>query len=217
MKPIAIFHHSVFVGRHRPIDIRFSCWLMDQQMSALRMSGLTEAAREIHVCVNGDDSDVDVAKMFSPEKSIYHENGRWASSEIPTMNRMGDWAKQHPDWYVLYFHLKGASHPEQPNTAWRLRMEYWTIWNWRRCVDDLDQGFDCCGCYWLTPEEHGPLVQKTPFFGGTFYWAKSNYLAELPPLPSDSFENRYIGEAWIGSRPKRPVVQNYQAGWPPQT
>lgn len=214
MKPIAVFHHSVFVGRHRPIDIRFSCWLMGEQMRALVESGLAQAATEIHICVNGDESDVDVARMFAPTKSVFHSNGREANSEIPTMNLMADWARKHPDWYVCYFHTKGASHPDQPNTTWRLAMEKYVIWSWRTCVYDLERGFDACGCYWLTPEEHKNVI-KTPFFGGTMWWANAVYLTELPPLPADTFENRYDAEGWIGSRIPRPRVQSYIKGWPP--
>lgn len=214
---VAVFYHCCLESRHRRIDIRHAVALIHEQMTTLQQCGLADAAHEIHISVNGDDSDIDVVRMVGPAKAQYHANGKQANSEIPSMNRIHAWAKSNPNWYVCVFHSKGLSHMEQPNTAWRLNMELWCLWRWENCVFDLDRGYDAVGCYWLTPEEHGPLVQKTPFFGGTFYWSKSNYIAQLPPLPEDTFDNRYVAEAWIGSRPQRPRVVSYVKGWPPNS
>ncbi len=211
---IVVFYHCCLSSRHRPIDIRHAVWLIGQQMRTFQESGLADVADEIHVCVNGDDSDVDVVRCLMPVKVKFHENGSGANSEMPTMARISRWSRDNPDCYVLYWHTKGLSHMDQPNKTWRLQMEKSCIWNWQTCVYDLSQGYDACGCYWLTPEMHHHIIQ-TPFFGGTFWWAKSNYLAQLPPPPVDTFENRYLAEGWIGTRIPRPRVQSYTFGWPP--
>lgn len=216
MKPVAVFYHTLFTGTTRPINAGFVMDLMAQQMNAMETCGLAEHAKEITIGVNGDESDAQIARMLAPSKAKVIAHGKGTGTEITTLNVIREWVKTHPDWYVLYWHSKGVSHPENPNTIWRLNMEQHVIWNWRMCILDLDKGADACGCYWLTPEEHPTLIQKYPFFGGTFFWAKSNYLATLPPLPPPEFVYRYDAESWIGSAPQRPRVKCYINGWPPQ-
>lgn len=215
MHPVAIFYHCIFTGTERPINAGFAMDLMAQQMQTLEDVGLVNHASAMYVGVNGDESDADIARMLAPSKATVIAHGDGTGTEITTMNLIREWVKSHSGWYVLYFHTKGVSHPEAPNTTWRLNMERHVLHNWRMCVLDLDQGYDCCGSYWLTPEEHQSWV-KSPFFGGTMWWAKADYLATLPPLPEPTFVNRYDAEGWIGSGPKRPRVRNYIEGWPPQ-
>lgn len=191
--------------------------LMAQQMLTIETCGLVNYAKEITIGVNGGEEDADIARMLAPEKAKVVTHGVGTGTEITTLNLIREWVKSHRDWYVLYFHTKGASHPETPNARWRLNMEQHVLWNWRVCILDMDKGADACGCYWLTPEEHPTLIQNHPFFGGTFFWAKSNYLATLPPLPPPEFVYRYHAESWIGSGPQRPRVKNYIPGWPPQS
>ena len=216
MKPVLVAYHCIFTGTARPINAGFSMDLMAEQMTSLESSGLASYAKEIIVGVNGGQSDADIARMLAPSKAKVIAHGEGTGTEITTLNVLRDWVKSHPDWYVMYFHTKGTSHPENPNTTWRLNMEKHCLWNWRMCILDLDKGYDACGCYWLTPEEHPTLIQHHPFFGGTFWWAKSSYLATLPPLPPPEFVYRYEAESWIGSGPRRPRVHNYEEGWPPQ-
>ena len=216
MKPVSVFYHCIFTGTARPINAGFSMDLMAEQMTSLESSGLASYAKEIIVGVNGGQSDADIARMLAPSKAKIIAHGEGTGTEITTLNVLREWVKSHPDWYVFYFHTKGTSHPENPNTTWRLNMEKHCLWNWRMCILDLDKGYDACGCYWLTPEEHPTLIQEHPFFGGTFFWAKSNYLATLPPLPPPEFVYRYHAESWIGSGPRRPRVHCFIDGWPPQ-
>lgn len=213
---VAVFYHGLFHGTVREIDPYFSMTLMGEQMSSLEQCGLADCASEITIGINGDKEDGDVAKLIAPTKAKVITHGKGTGTEITTMNVIRDWVKCHRGWYVLYYHMKSASHPQQPNTAWRLNMEKHCIWNWRTCVLDLDKGYDTCGCYWLTPEEHPTMIQKYPFYGGTFWWAKSDYLATLPPLPPPEFVHRYDAESWIGMGPRRPRAMNYISGWPPQ-
>lgn len=214
MKPIAIWYHCLFRGTVRPIDEGFAINLMSEQMQKMEAVGLARAAKEIWIGVNGDRDDSALAMAMAPAGSIVIAHGAGSCSEITTLNVLSAWSKQHAGWNVLYFHSKGISHPESPNIQWRLNMEHHVLENWQTCISDLDAGYDAVGCYWLTPEEHRGLI-RTPFFGGTFFWAKSEYLASLPPLPAPTFENRYEAEGWIGSRNPRPNVKNYISGWPP--
>jgi hypothetical protein len=188
---------------------------MAEQMTTLESCGLAAHADAIYIGVNGGEEDGEIARMLAPDKAKVIVHGEGSTSEITTMNVIRGWVTNHPGWNLLYFHAKGVSHPDSPNTQWRINMEAHCLHNWRMCVFDLDSGYDAVGSYWLTPEEHKGLI-KTPFFGGTYWWAKSDYLATLPALPAPTFENRYDAEGFIGSRIPRPRVKSYIIGWPPQ-
>ena len=216
MTPVAIFYHTLFNGVHRPINSAFVVHLMNEQMRTIESVGLVDYAKEMWVGVNGDDDDAALAKALAPEKARVVAHGAGTTTEITTLRLLRTWALSNPNWAVLYFHSKGCSHPENPNTEWRLNMEKHALHNWRMCVFSLDSGHEAVGCYWLTPEAHPGLVQKHPFYGGNMWWSTSNYIARLPNLPEPTFENRYEAESWIGMGKPRPRIVNLIQGWPPQ-
>jgi hypothetical protein len=213
MKPIAVFYHCKIDGEGIP-NPNHACNVMEHQMSALRQSGLSDAAQEIHVGINGTASDSLTVAALSPDKAQIYIHGPLARTEIPTMQVIYSWARTHPDWYLIYHHTKGVTHPgEHAYDVWRQRMEDNCVWNWRQCVADLDAGYDAVGCHWLTPERYAAAV-TSPFFGGTFWWSKSKYILQLPKLPAPTWENRFEAESWIGRRRPYPVVRDYFPGWP---
>jgi hypothetical protein len=211
MKPISVWYHAVLSSQHRVIDPDYALNLVGNQMEAVRASGLLDRAAELHVGVNGPEADAAAIACFcdSPKTQL-QSYGPNSTTEIHTLNRLRNWLR--PDWYVLYHHTKGVSTPNQADN-WRRRMERYCVWNWQNCVDVLEAGYDACGCHWLTPEKN-PGAIASPFFGGTFWWATSNYLMTLPPLPEPKWENRYEAEAWIGKGPNRPNVYDMYPGWP---
>lgn len=215
MKPIAVFYHCILSGGTIPIDTGYACSLLGDQMEALNKSGLTDACEELYVGVNGGPEDVSMARMICPSKSRFLAHGRGTTTEIPTLKCLEGWVAQHPDWYVMYHHLKGVTHPYEPlYAAWRQRLEDAVVWGWRNCVADLNSGLDSSGAHWLTPEQYPTLVIGTPFWGGTFWWATTKYLSMLPPLPPAIWQNRYEAERWIGRAPRRAHVHDYYPGWP---
>ena len=210
---IAVFYHCKLSGGGIP-DPDFAVALAAGQLQALSESGLTEAAAECHIGVNGDESDALLAACFCPAHSQLHSHGLAARTEIPTMNLIARWVKTHPGWSVLYHHTKGVTHPKMESySRWRDRMQLACVTNWRRCVQDLDSGADAVGCHWLTPERY-PGAVTSPFFGGTFWWARSDYLRQLPPLPEATWQNRFEAESWIGRRRPYPKIVDYHPGWP---
>jgi hypothetical protein len=212
---LAIFFHCVLQGVSRPIDIGFATHLLASQMDAIQKSGLSDACHEFHIGVNGDDNDVDTVRLLVPRKAVITSHGKDATTEIPTMSMLRNWLPEHRDWAVLYAHMKGVTHPPLDGT-WRRGMEHHLFWNWQRAVSDISNGYDACGCHWLTPERWPGLV-SSPFFGGNYWHAKASYLLTLPPLPEPTWDNRYMAETWIGSGPRRPRVIDYSPGWPPHS
>lgn len=212
MRPIAVFYHCLLRSEHRPIDIDYAIGLITAQMHALRRSGLEDAASTICVGVNGALDDAIAVASISPDKAAVVHHGKNATTEIPTLNILRSFAAEHPGYSILYHHSKGVSTPNQAD-GWRRRMEDVNVWGWNNCVTILEAGYDVCGAHWLTPEQN-PGVIASPFFGGTFWWARSEYINTLPPLPEAVWNNRYEAETWIGKGPTRPRVMDLYPGWP---
>ena len=209
---LALFYHCILSGGSVLINTEFACSILMEQMTALARSGLLEAATEFHVGINGSEEDLELARLFVPAKARFIMHGAGSTTEIPTLQHLQRWLPSHEDWKVLYHHQKGVTHPREPAYAvWRRRMERACVWNWRLCLDALANGSDACGCHWLTPQGFPKLV-RSPFFGGTFWWANASYLKTLPGLPIATWENRFEAEMWIGR--SKPRVKDYLPGWP---
>lgn len=212
---IAVWYHAIVSGGTIPVDTVFACQIMAEQMRALNVSGLAEAADEIHVGINGGEEDMQIARLFVPAKSQFIVHGAFTTTEIPTLEALRAWLPGHEDWRVLYHHTKAVTHPGQDlYRDWRRRCEIATVWKWREDMAAMDGGVDSCGAHWLTPEQYPGLVIQYPFWGGTFYWATAKYLMTLPPLPPPIWQNRYEAERWIGKSPIRPRVLDHFPGWP---
>lgn len=213
MKSLAVFYHCKISGEGIS-DPHHAENVLVEQMEALKYSGLAQAASMIQIGVNGTDVDALMVSSVVPPTSGITMHGPHVKSEIPTQQLIEKWLPGHEDWYVLYHHTKGVTHPGHvAYDVWRRRMESACVWNWRECISALDSGFDAAGCHWLTPERF-PGAVTSPFFGGTFWWATARYLMQLPKLPAPSWENRFEAESWIGRRRPYPVVMDYFPGWP---
>lgn len=213
MRPLAVFYHCKISGDGIP-DPQHAYNVMLTQMSALNKSGLADAASLIVVGVNGTDCDAFDLSTVVPEKSQIVVHGPHVKSEIPTQMLIEHFVRQVDGWYVLYHHTKGVTHPNEAlYDRWRERMENACIWNWQKCVADLDGGYEAVGCHWLTPEKY-PAAVTSPFFGGTFWWTTTKYLKQLPKLPAPTWENRFEAESWIGRRRPYPRINDYYPGWP---
>jgi hypothetical protein len=195
------------------IEEPYALDILTEQMSALSVSGLAAAANEIHVCVNGSEEEIAIVASVAPESASVTGNGTNCNSEIPSLVKLRAWAKDHPGWAVLYHHPKSVSTPRMADN-WRKRMEGLLIWDWKYCVSVLESGMEAVGCHWLTPEKYGSGVIGSPFFGGNFWWARSDYVNRLPELPPDTWANRYEAETWIGRGNPRPKIEDRSPGWP---
>jgi len=220
MKPIAIWYHTLFFHGSPDHPALGGFTICKEQMGLVKSSGLENASSEIHVGVNGGKESEVYARESLPSKATVYYQGVDEGSETPTMVRMWEWARRHPDWYVLYFHCKGATHTDVEYlkfvTKWRRCMMNACVVNWRQCVADLDAGFDSVGCHWMTGMS--PPSDKDAIWGGNFFWATSNFLATLPDILDRELIKthgraapiaRYEGERWIGSGTKLPKVKDY--------
>lgn len=210
---LAIFYHCRLGGGTVTIDPERAMNIMASQMVALRSSGLLKEATYLCIGSNGSAANHLAARLLAPRQANVVNHGHDACTEIPTLKLLRDWLT--PGWLVLYHHSKGVTY--SPATAalgdaWRICMERVCVSNWKDCVRALENGSDTSGAHWLTPEQYpGPV--KIPFWGGTFWWATSDYLLTLPPLPTAKWSNRYEAEVWIG-RGKNPRAKDFAPHWP---
>jgi hypothetical protein len=128
------------------------------------------------------------------------------------------------EYYILYIHPKGISHPPGAHQNWRKYMEYWNIEKWKECVAALDEGYEMAGASYL----HGGL---TEFYAGNTYWAKASYLrrckrmltpdvVDFKPQFATEPHHRFDVEVWHGSG--KPKFYDLHPGpdrrwyWPPE-
>lgn len=218
---IAVFYHCLFCLKNEPLWSAVK--VVHEQMKTLKESGLEDAAKEIHIGVNGSKESEVYAKQFLPSKAAITYHGLESRAENLTIVMLEQWLKEHDGWAVLYLHSKGATHDLESAYAqyagsWRRTMMGHLVFNWRFCVKDLREGAEACGCNWLVGQgwDHSQNI-----FGGNFWWAKSGFLRTLPSIYEreriktsgiGALESRYESEVWIGNGPRLPIVKIYHPG-----
>lgn len=195
------------------LAVFYHCWLPDneainlfcEQAYALHASGLSDAA-QVFVGLNGDPiMETVIRQVVQRAEVIAHgDNNR---GEGATIQALQSWLPSHPDYLVCYHHIKGVVHsPDDGYARWRRCLERHVIWNWKRCVDDLERnGLDTVGAHWHTPHP----TQR--YWAGTFWWAKAQYLMQLPAIDTKTVSGRcYEAEVWIGKSPNRIIkIRDY--------
>jgi hypothetical protein len=225
MKPIAIFYHCLFYHGTPPEVRPIAFNIIQEQMAMLQKSGLESAASQIHVGINGGEESKDLAKLILPSKARPVFHGLQSHAENLTIVEIEKWVRDHPDCYVLYFHSKGCTHEPGPvldmRSRWRRCMMIHLVWDWQRCVADLDKGYESVGCHWMEPPKTPPTQY---IWAGNFWWAKSIFLRTLPSIYErqrikdsgiGNVESRYEAEVWIGNGKRPPSHRDYHPNWDP--
>jgi hypothetical protein len=221
-KPIAIFFHCLTHMGTPPELLPNAVNIIREQMDALTESGLLYECSEFIVGINGGAESQQVANLIIPSKARIVLHGLDSRNENSTICALHEFAKGNPDYYILYFHSKGASRAEQTEHGvnWRNCMMKHVIENWRQCVADLDAGFESVGCHWMTGQADG----TQNIWAGNFWWARASYLRMLPSMMHrsriklsgiKSLESRYESEVWIGFGDRLPRIKDYHHGWKP--
>jgi hypothetical protein len=217
----AVFFHTRLSGGYNvdsgaAVEPGWGRSLFLEQMAVLVKSGLAEAAQEFFIGFNGSRGDWAFVCDNTPAKAKILQHGENARSLLPTMRFLQDWLPGHEDWAVFFSHAKGACHPNDPlTTRWRNCMTRHCITNWRRCVADLEAGYDAVGCHWLHNRPNDPNADRwgaNSYFGGVFWGSKARYLLTLPPLPDLATDRHsfYLPELWLGNG--KPKVKDYAQG-----
>ena len=191
--PFRVFFHVSCMPGWEPI--------IREMFRYLEHVGLTE----VYGCVIGHG---DVAKMAEECGVRYYELGRtqdFLQCEGPTLNRVYEYATQHPHGAVIYLHSKGVSAPnDETKAAWRRIMLVHVAGSWRGHLEAMSE-YDAIGCAWQPDRDY-------PHYSGNFWAARCDWLASLQPpwqyrlsKPADfryagnSWRNRMYAEHWLGS------------------
>jgi hypothetical protein len=172
---------------------------LEEHIEALTESGLMGELTGFHIGLVGSPANrVEVLRRLD-ELNVRYAIAAEADSgwEQVTMNRLQQYAKDRPHGWVLYAHTKGSANLSPLNSNWRRSMTYYNIIRWRDI--DFDDDVDTIGCHWC----------QDAFWGGTYWWAKAEYLASLDPPSMDS---RFHAEIWIGTG--KPKTHDLNPGWP---
>jgi hypothetical protein len=218
---IALFYHCLF-EHGEPIEFSHTAFdIVTDQMAELNKSGLLSRASFFIAGINGGTQSVAASSMTIPSsaKCVFH--GPMCKSENLTLLEIEKWVPGHEDWYVLYFHAKGCTHPEKEEfaTNWRECMMANLVWNWKQCISDLDSGYESVGCHW---KEFDHFIPPQRMWAGNFWWARASFLATLPSIclrPQiketgiESEKSRYESEIWIGNGPRAPMRRDYHPDW----
>lgn len=222
MKPIAVFYHCLFFKQGAsPEPFPAAPAIVESQMRNFVNSGLFANCNLFSVGINGGEESRALAADLIPGDAMVTFHGLHYQNELGTLLLVEQFARENPDWYILYFHSKGATRPtgDEIRANWRECMMRNLVKNWSSCVGALDRGYDMAGCHWMTGDKTPP---GQSIFAGNFWWAKSNFLATLPELKSAdrikvsgvaSKESRYEGEVWIGRGPRLPKVIDFHPEW----
>jgi GR25 family glycosyltransferase involved in LPS biosynthesis/tetratricopeptide (TPR) repeat protein len=119
--------------------------------------------------------------QFSTDTSLY---------EVPTINKIRDFSREHKNCEILYLHTKGTGHSKDSQNIndWIDMMLYFLIERWPVAVNAL-KDHDVAGCNYHTYDS----CRAPPHFSGNFWWAKTDYLSGLP----DCGTNKFDAEFWL--------------------
>lgn len=165
--------------------------ILEEQLERIKTSGLYEACDGILMGVVGTES-VNYLKRKYPKVIMFFQYQDVKLYERPTLLSLYDLCKHNQQAFVLYLHTKGVSKSDNNLTHcirdWRRYMEYFSIDQWRICVDVLKkEGVDVCGVNWVEI--------PSPHFSGNFWWAKARYIVTLPRYIGEDY---FAPEMWLG-------------------
>ena len=176
-----------------------------EHFEELALSGLLDNLDNLFLGVVGTSENRAKVKRELPGVVTVEADTGW---EQVTLNKLHEFS-QTDDGVVLYAHTKGAWSRDELARVWRVSMTHDVVTRWRECVYALEK-VQAAGPFWLRSDmpEHS---EHRHFFGGNFWWARSNYVAALDPVGNN---DRYQAEGWIGlGSPVVKVMREGLATW----
>jgi len=193
------------------VDATASRRIMTEQLHLIHDSKL-DRHLQLHILCHGDPKSFLWLPSFVDSYGIKNIKVEYSRSdtkeyEFPSLMKLQSFCDNLVyDSNILYFHHKGA----YSNEHWhRHLLEYWTLTEWKKCVEKLDEGFDVVGY-----RAGLNCRTKKQWVPGNFWWAKSSFIQKLPRiiLPSKDkldvaphinniatpYHVRYQCELWIG-------------------
>jgi hypothetical protein len=129
--------------------------IVEEQLNLLKKSGLLDKSK-LNIGIVYPSYEQKDIKKINTLLSNYHNHeimfikSTESTAEADTIKKIKEFADLcNTNEKILYIHTKGVSQQltqnEVPCSNWRRMMEYFLIENWTKCVDILEEGYDCCG------------------------------------------------------------------------
>ena len=195
---LKVFYHVATMKCYREI--------IQEQIACVGKSGLLTAAK-MEISYVTDDVIPEI-----PLVSNFHNKrvGKITDFEFPTLGVLWDYCKANPDDLVLYIHTKGASKQNQfaHNHPWREYLMWGCVEHWERCTAALREGYDSAGVEWSEGRYMDPFnVKCSGLWAGNIWWARADWIIQLPDPRKLDVSNRWNAEGWIGMGPRMPRVK----------
>lgn len=190
---IAHFYH-IYADGHWQDPVK-------EHIDALKQHGLYDSLDSFNIGFVGSNKNINSVHEYLKDNDIKYltvasEPEGW---EQVTMKHISRYAK-NKNGFVMYAHTKGAHDPSPINIAWRKSMTYYNIVHWPTPAKLLAVGYDSVGCHWC----------NDAFWGGTYWWATTNYIRRLSAL---RYNDRWDAEHWIGQAEHKRLY-DMNPGWP---
>jgi hypothetical protein len=211
---IEIFYHLYI-----PPDERraLSVWWIDDHVARLKSSGLINVAK-VNMCITmpiyldfgnfGKDLKAYINNRY-PFINILDVRDTSEPTNIyegQTLKFLYNRCLLDDDTIVLYTHSKGIGHPTIFNNCWREILDYYSVDQWKQCVDILQT---------TDTELIGVKDISKLTVSGNVWWAKSSYIKTLPePIDSSKYS---VEHKWPGTREYRWVFEDWISLNNPQT
>lgn len=175
-----------------------------EHFSALLQSGLAQQLPCVRIGVVGSPTNRTAAIALCCQSGIPIEVVGEADKgwEQVTMAPTIEWAAFH-DGLILYAHTKGSFDVQPLTQTWRRSMTHHCVTHWETAVAAFDDPtVNLVGTHWLGDLE---------IIGGNFWWVRSTYLRDIPPL---KYDTRYDAETLWKGHPRAPGVVDRFPGYP---
>lgn len=202
---LGVFYHCACMGNWKAV--------IEEQLVLAARVGLTC----MYVGLLGSDDDRQHfearAKALGVTADILYHHHDLNMFEIPTIRLAADFAATHPDNFILYWHTKGVSAPDDSiKVKWRKLMDAEVIGKWRRNAEYLKGGLDTVGVNW---RHHPP----TSHWAGNYWLSKCSYLNSLEEFShyyrhprhfcGDHInQHRLAAEYWHGAGVPSPKIES---------
>ena len=188
---------------HAYLDLPYRL-VVQEQLTKIFTSGLYEACDSIELRLASPEQDridwvLDLVKNYKKinaevinvDRSKYPDDWREEKITMLQLKRMAD---EFPGYYC-YIHTKGISNRNYNIELWRHSSDYATIYQWKKNLEMLDNGYDAVG-----PNlRYNTHLGYYPHFSGTYFWSTHKYLRSLSDEWLLDVNNRFLVEFWIGS------------------
>lgn len=201
--PIYAFFH-IYAANH---------WkdIVTELISTMKESGLYDKLSKIFVSVISQNQEDDVnfiSGLIGEKGEIVFISDIATHYEFPILEHMLRMAKSGEKFYCVYFHSKGSSNSIKTvgnygpgintlkkllklSASTRKMLAYWSLSKWKLALATLQNGYSTYGCnyYHISDDCH--------FYGGNFWWSKSEYIKNRPEFLPELKTNRYFAEGWL--------------------